>query len=804
MALYATEIGQSADQMENNNYRTLFFDSSRISEVSLQLFSKYLFLKSIITPRFALHVTGEVSTPNRSISCGITNCYSLCGDLTTQFSGAQVLIGTDQKIRTFFLNISQLSSLVNSAAKRVYVYAQTVVIDTDLQLPYSLQIYTRQLILNQTRGGNVVRLNTSSEPLQIDFSDRNSFGISADSTFAKQSFMCARILMDSAIQDNISTGWAILDDLTRSSPGCYDAEQCAWLNGVIFFNTFLTGTQRQNVRFVPYYSKFYFVRVLTLYYDRILVYKTDFDQLHNAKTTASDFQQAVDSLNAIYVTTSVHETKTVFDTAISVVRSSNDSYHQLKQRFESAAQVVNTTGQAFAGHVVKRSASAGTIAVVKGIASFIFDAIFTIGNLFASATEEKNARLEAEALALQVQTTLDISLSSMALDLFDLKCSISRLSRFSSVADQLMADMLNDNQTGIKYKKYSADLEKIINSKYLIVQFGNVKYDLEVIFSHQNVLTLHGCADYLTAILKMCDWGQAMMSAAIEYAELLREAVQHRHMLNSKLLAQQRYTEYANGLRQETVNQQAVTAGIVEQLHDLIIDINNILFSFCQAYFYETLTECSSAMRPSFGGTLSQLLSKVNRALQDSLLSDSTPSTVSRFVTITDEDCSNCPIASLRETGVMYYSLTTDNTALSDLSTYRVRTIFLQFVGAKRNETTGNQLLKVYIDSSGLFKGKEGDTIYDFVTNPRALAYEYDVVTGDISICADVYATYRNTVQHATPYTQWVIQVSSNSLDIDLSQLTSVKIRFLGSAVTSDDRRRYYLDIEPMSFNPCN
>jgi hypothetical protein len=128
---------------------------------------------------------------------------------------------------------------------------------------------------------------------------------------------------------------------------------------------------------------------------------------------------------------------------------------------------------------------------------------------------------------------------------------------------------------------------------------------------------------------------------------------------------------------------------------------------------------------------LSQLLLKISKALQDSLLVDNTPSTVNRQVTINSNDsCPSCLIQDFRDNGYLQYQLDVDNPALSDLSMYRVQTIFLDFIGVQKTVISANTLLKVLITSSGIFRDKDGDTVYDFVTSPLSLAYEYDITTG--------------------------------------------------------------------------
>ena len=59
-----------------------------------------------------------------------------------------------------------------------------------------------------------------------------------------------------------------------------------------------------------------------------------------------------------------------------------------------------------------------------------------------------------------------------------------------------------------------------------------------------------------------------------------------------------------------------------------------------------------------------------------------------------------------------------------------------------------------------------------------------------ISIHADVYAPYRNTIQHITPYTTWVIRVfEDRSGDIDLSQVTRIAMRLDGSAISNNFKK---------------
>ena len=113
-----------------------------------------------------------------------------------------------------------------------------------------------------------------------------------------------------------------------------------------------------------------------------------------------------------------------------------------------------------------------------------------------------------------------------------------------------------------------------------------------------------------------------------------------------------------------------------------------VTFSFShQAYFYENLRVCKDSYTPSFGGSLNDLLLKINSARRDDLLlPGNAPSTASRFVNIRDLDtnpnCTDakvCPLNYFRKNRVFVYTLPIDHPDLVDLDKYKVAEILLNF-----------------------------------------------------------------------------------------------------------------------------
>ncbi len=63
--------------------------------------------------------------------------------------------------------LSDLPKYVGSEAKRVYVYAQTVVINTNLNLDYALMVRTRQLIIDRT-SSQYISVSAQADDLEHD------------------------------------------------------------------------------------------------------------------------------------------------------------------------------------------------------------------------------------------------------------------------------------------------------------------------------------------------------------------------------------------------------------------------------------------------------------------------------------------------------------------------------------------------------------------------------------------------------------------------------------------------------------
>ncbi len=97
---------------------------------------------SIVNCRLVIHSNTEIAILQKDPSCE-NDCYQACGNIANEDGLSN--IGDDVILRWFHFRLSDLHKYVGNNPKRVYVYAQTVIIDEDIDVEFSLFIRARQV-----------------------------------------------------------------------------------------------------------------------------------------------------------------------------------------------------------------------------------------------------------------------------------------------------------------------------------------------------------------------------------------------------------------------------------------------------------------------------------------------------------------------------------------------------------------------------------------------------------------------------------------------------------------------------------
>lgn len=248
--------------------------------LSTQIFTDLPMLRRIIGRKLVIDADEPPIIPLADNECA-GNCYKPCGNILNpeKIEEKETFI----VIRYFFLDLSKLwldIGVIKRFPKKVKVYAQTVLINEDITFNFSLMIRTRQLIIDRSKTKSIkvklndfVGSNRNFEKLSWNDEDDNVVGLPVDNFFLKQSYICARILLDVKNQENTNTAWKIIDSILEDTRRAVDKEDIAFIESIRGFRAKMKGILRSDVHFVPFYTKDFMAEVLESYFKKISIYK---------------------------------------------------------------------------------------------------------------------------------------------------------------------------------------------------------------------------------------------------------------------------------------------------------------------------------------------------------------------------------------------------------------------------------------------------------------------------------------------------------------------------------------------------
>jgi len=397
--------------------------------------------------RLVIRVTGTIETPTDNIGdCPNGTCYSACSVLLQPDARSVQNKGSDQVVHFFHLNMSHLSQFVGQDARRVFLYAQSVLIDAELSFPFSLLIFTRQLIIDQSEP-RVIRVGSTSPTFDLNFNDVDNFGVQRDLMFSKQSFACARILLDSAEPSSVNTAWGILDDLGGSEVTATGVDQAAWFNSIRFFNVFMRGIDRHGIRFVPFYSIDYLRRMLRLFQEHYADYATNFAKLVDESTSESEFIQTAERLIRSYSLTSVFESQVALEASATVLARSNGTFPWLHNQYQAA--VLNTTSN-------RPQSGSSSLDDVFGVTRLLVTYLCEMGVV---------QRGRATVLGRLFENVFDISASNLSISLGIVDVSLGRVISFVSAASDAVANIRELDRSTFNFMRLTDRIQDVASMK---------------------------------------------------------------------------------------------------------------------------------------------------------------------------------------------------------------------------------------------------------------------------------------------------------------------------------------------------
>ena len=68
-----------------------------------------------------------------------------------------------------------------------------------------------------------------------------------------------------------------------------------------------------------------------------------------------------------------------------------------------------------------------------------------------------------------------------------------------------------------------------------VIRWKNLKNNVIVILTNPQVTSFLGAFEYMRTVLDVINWGEAVTRSTVEHAEIMRDCIQRKYALDSKL-----------------------------------------------------------------------------------------------------------------------------------------------------------------------------------------------------------------------------------------------------------------------------
>ena len=205
------------------------------------------------------------------------------------------------------------------------MFVQTLYVDQTVSFDWSMYIHARQIIINY-EVEPVITFDHTGPILGVDIDAAVVYGMPSDLTFQKLSLLCAKMMVSSTDESDRRVGWNIIDDMARAQ--AYNSEQQHFLDNIRAIRSEFTSIGRNNVHYVPYYSKDFYVKTLEVFYDQITIYHNEFTAMLDSAIDCQNFVDRAGALIHVWTDAVISQAQIVQQYAYTALNTSAEVYQR--------------------------------------------------------------------------------------------------------------------------------------------------------------------------------------------------------------------------------------------------------------------------------------------------------------------------------------------------------------------------------------------------------------------------------------------------------------------------------------------
>ena len=264
----------------------------------------------------------------------------------------------------------------------------------------------------------------------------------------KQSFACARMLLETKKQADANVAWAILKEISDTKTD--NKEIAAYAGSVQSFSNELAGVYRTDTHFVPFYTKSHLAKILETYADDIEIYKSDLDRVIDKTISDVQFLEVADSLNKIYSESAIAEANTAYDSALSALERSEATYNRFNEFYTKSLWDLELIYRDLEAELIKIQKDAYMKFIYNFIKisakMYIGDISFVEGDLLKDVNEAIDITTDLKALFATMRTLAE---------------TVKQVNEMFVLVDGIM-EQLKDTDTVGEFGEFEDDIEMTV------------------------------------------------------------------------------------------------------------------------------------------------------------------------------------------------------------------------------------------------------------------------------------------------------------------------------------------------------
>ena len=197
--------------------------------------------------------------------------------------------------------------------------------------------------------------------------------------------------------------------------------------------------------------------------------------------------------------------------------------------------------------------------------------------------------------------------------LWNLSNLVKKINKFIFEMDRNI-QVMEDEGSPYDGTKYVQNARQVAGLYTQVEEWRNLEVVSKQFFADDTYVGVSGITDYGAAIVEISNYGMAITKAMIDRAEMTQDAAAKRATLDIRINQNEKTKITLEALKKNVGSRFLLMGQTKEQAKEIETEVNHLLMSFCQAFWFYYEQKCPTKLQPVYGASLDDLLVRLSDA----------------------------------------------------------------------------------------------------------------------------------------------------------------------------------------------